>query len=319
MVQLSLVFVAAALVFVQGSPLLNKRIAQEIDKSLVNWQAACRQESNGSLQCNALAVKAFENLLAGADPCGQQDAADSLIDFAKQQKDGSQMITLAQIFAQQPRNSPNSVSIPYCQKAPKNAELIGLFQCQWIGDNQKVFVNGVTVGQFGTIPFGKTSAVSPPGSCPAHPGGPIPDGTQLVDITVKPFGGSDSSPAPAPTPDVNAIETTNDNRLASSSTTTTPPSAGNFQQGNGEDAQKLNRQFASLTPNSPCNDGENACVGGKFGQCVNGNFVLTSCAANLECFALPLVNKRGTTITCTTQEDAQQRIKNSGANGSLTG
>jgi len=253
-------------------------------------------------------------ICSGADPCGQQDAADSLIDFAKQQKDGSQMITLAQIFAQQARNSPNSVSIPYCQKPPKNPELNGLYQCQWIGDNLKVFVGGVALGQPGTIPFGMKSPVDPLGSCPAHPGGPIPNGSQLVDIiTLKPFAGSDSSPAPAP----NVTGTTSGNTLSVSSTTTT--STGGFQQKNGEDAQKLNRQFAALTPNSPCNGGEDACVDGKFAQCVNGNFVLTSCAAGQSCFGLPLVNSAGTTITCTTREDAQQRIKNSGATGGIAG
>lgn len=41
MVQLALAFVAAALVSVQASPLLEKRIAQTIADSLTKWQAAC--------------------------------------------------------------------------------------------------------------------------------------------------------------------------------------------------------------------------------------------------------------------------------------
>lgn len=38
------------------------------------------------------------------------------------------------------------------------------------------------------------------------------------------------------------------------------------------------QQFASLTPNSPCTEGEDACVNGEFAQCVSGKFVLTACA-----------------------------------------
>jgi hypothetical protein len=95
-----------------------------------------------------------------AGPCEQQDAADNQIDLAKQ-LNSQQMIALSQIFAQQPRNSPNSVSIPYCQKAPKNQELTGLFQCQFQGSNKQVFVGGVQVGGPGTIPFGRNAPVQP--------------------------------------------------------------------------------------------------------------------------------------------------------------
>ncbi|KAH9038264.1 hypothetical protein EDB84DRAFT_1560385 [Lactarius hengduanensis] len=92
-----------------------------------------------------------------------------------------------------------------------------------------------------------------------------------------------------------------------------------FTLQNGLDAQALNRKFQSLTPDSSCTDGENACVNGQLGQCVGGKFVLFSCSAPLQCIALPLVNKTGTSVTCDTPEDAAARIDATGAKGGLLG
>jgi len=92
-----------------------------------------------------------------------------------------------------------------------------------------------------------------------------------------------------------------------------------FSLDNGHDAQALNAKFAGLSASSPCTAGENACVNGAFAQCVNGNFVLAPCAGGLTCVALPLVNSRGTSITCDTEADALTRISNSGATGGLAG
>ncbi|KAG1841282.1 hypothetical protein F4604DRAFT_1939553 [Suillus subluteus] len=79
--------------------------------------------------------------------------------------------------------------MPYCQSAPHNAELNGLFQCQFQGDNPTAFV-----GSNGTIPFGMSAPVSPAGSCPANPSGLIADGSQLVDLTQNPgVGGTTAS------------------------------------------------------------------------------------------------------------------------------
>ncbi len=67
-----------------------------------------------------------------------------------------------------------------------------------------------------------------------------------------------------------------------------------FTLQNGKDAQALNSKFASLSANSKCTSGENACIGGAFAQCVNGKFVTTPCSGGLTCVALPLVNSAGT-------------------------
>jgi hypothetical protein len=42
-----------------------------------------------------------------------------------------------------------------------------------------------------------------------------------------------------------------------------------FTEQNGVDAKNLAAQFASLTPGSPCNSGENACIQGAFAQCLD--------------------------------------------------
>lgn len=99
------------------------------------------------------------------------------------------------IFKLLVRLQPTSQAVPYCQTAPANAELNGLFQCQFAGADEKTFVGGVAVGGAGTIPFGQTTPLSPAGSCPANPSGPVPDGQQLVSITQDPgvSGSSGSS------------------------------------------------------------------------------------------------------------------------------
>jgi hypothetical protein len=317
---------------------LQKRIAQVISSSTTFWEKAC-DAAGGGEQCNPVAVNSFETLLAAAGPCDQQNAADNMIDLAKTLQNNADVITFAQLFAQQPRNSPSSQSVQYCQQAPRNAELDGLFQCQFKGDNPTVFVGGVPVGQSGTIPFGHSQPLSPSGSCPANPSGPIADGTQLTDITKDPgvpSSGTSATPAASSTPA--ATDTAAAGAAATPTDTTpgtcgtaaaNPPAAtsqaadtstgGGFALKNGQDAQKLNAQFAKLTPDSSCTAGQDACINGGFAQCVAGKFTITPCGATLICAALPLVEKPGTSIACTTSADATSRIAATGASGGITG
>ncbi|KAF9648883.1 proline-rich protein [Thelephora ganbajun] len=313
---------ALALSTAQAAPIHTKRIAQVISASTQKWEAACRTAGGGE-KCNPISVTAFTTLLAAAGPCEQQNAADQMIDLAKQLNNDAQMIRLAQIFRQQPRNTPSSESVQYCQQPPRNPELSGLFQCQFAGAKTQTFVGGVPVGSPGTIPFGLSSPVNPAGSCPASPNGPIPDGQQLVDITQNPGSGGDvkTRPVSGGNPSRPAKNSTHIvNKPAPTHTSNVPtPQAGNFRLQNGKDAQKLNAHFTTLTANSSCTDGQIGCVSGGFAQCVGGKFVITQCGATLTCAALPLVNSRGTSITCTTKEDAITRIANTGAQGGLTG
>jgi len=395
----SLLFAITAFVslsHVRAAPMympLQKRIAQVIADSTTQWETACTAAGSGQ-QCNPISVTAFTTLLAAAGPCEQQDAADSMIDLAKQLNNDPDMIKFAQIFAQQPRNTPTSQSVPYCQQAPKNPELNGAFQCQFQSADKQTFVGGATVGSAGTIPFGLNAPVSPAGSCPANPNGPIADGSQLVDVTQNPGavgaggngggsgsggngngsssgngdqsddgedndGGDDDSndggdgnddndggddgnddggddgngdgdnnsnssscpPTPAPTATSDPVSTpvTPTAAPSSDSGSGSSSSSGGFQLQNGQDAQALNAQFANLSADSSCNDGDEACISGGFAQCVNGKFVITQCGSGLTCAALPLVNSPGTSITCTTVADANARIAATGAQGDLTG
>ncbi|GBE86208.1 hypothetical protein BKA93DRAFT_748474 [Sparassis latifolia] len=371
MARLTALFVAfsAVALHVNGLP-LTKRVAQVISDSTTKWEAACDTAGGGS-QCNVIAVNSFSTLLAAPGPCAQQNAADTMVSLAKQ-LNSNEMITLAQVFAQQPRNSPSSQAVPYCQQAPNNTELNGLYQCQFQSVNEQTFVGGLAVGSAGTIPFGLSAPVSPAGSCPANPSGTIPDGQQLVDITQNPGVGSSgsgssnatanasaaassaasasatvaavssSAPVSASAPAsatagsgscvapsvassvVTPVASSSAAGMMASASATASASSGNsssssFQQANGQAAQALNAQFASLTANSTCNAGDNACISSGFAQCVNGQYVNLGCASGLQCFALPLVNKQGTSIACTTQADALARIQATGAQGGVTG
>ncbi|KIK66674.1 hypothetical protein GYMLUDRAFT_37816 [Collybiopsis luxurians FD-317 M1] len=353
MFRINVLFVLSAALMASAAP-IEKRIAQTIADSTTQWVAACTKAGGGS-QCNTISQTAFTTLLAAGGNCDQQNAADSMIDLAKTLNSDPDMIRLAQIFVQQPRNAPDSLQVPYCQTAPKNAELNGFFHCQFAGSDFTKFSGDQT----GNVPLGLT-AVNPPGSCPAS-NTPVPDGEQLNTLVTSPgtpLGGSSASGASAASGSAGVAVAPSSAGVAaapsSAGAAATAPSAGaasadnvgagaapaasaagsvasasaspaagaastgsssasGFQLQNGQDAIKLNSQFASLTPSSPCTDGEQACVDGGFAQCVGGSFQITQCSGGTQCFALPLVNKAGTSITCTTQADANARIAATGA------
>ncbi|CAJ0754126.1 1555_t:CDS:10 [Entrophospora sp. SA101] len=88
-----------------------------------------------------------------------------------------------------------------------------------------------------------------------------------------------------------------------------------IQELNADDAEALQEKFKSFTKNTKCVANDEACIGKDFAQCVttveNGKnvdkFVTTSCG-NLECVVLPLVLKRGTSITCATKQEQKRRL-----------
>jgi hypothetical protein len=160
------------------------------------------------------------------------------------------------------------VSVQYCQKAPRNPELNGLFQCQFQSTDPVKFTGGAKVPDPGTFPFGQTAILNPPGSCPAHPSGPIPDGTQLVDQVSSPGlppgnnpgngtnGGTPSSDSPQTSSTLTPVVSSTAPAAPSSQTSTSSASSGTsgFHVQNGKDAQALNLQFQSLTPDSSCSN-----------------------------------------------------------------
>ncbi|KAF8067718.1 carbohydrate-binding module family 19 protein [Lyophyllum atratum] len=107
-----------------------------------------------------------------------------------------------------------------------------------------------------------------------------------------------------------------DDNTNTTTPTTTPNTA---QKQNGLDAQQLNVKFASLKASDACQDGEMACVTNSFAQCVSGKWAVTPCAAGIQCVALPLVNKPGTSIVCDSNADALARFAAAGVQGGITG
>ena len=66
--------------------------------------------AGGADECNILSGKASNTLLAAVAPCDQQDTADAMIDLAKKLNNDADMIKLAQIFVQEPRNTVRSAA-----------------------------------------------------------------------------------------------------------------------------------------------------------------------------------------------------------------
>jgi len=173
---------------VAASPITKKRTDQTFDESTEQWVQACKAAGGGN-DCNNISVNAFDELSADtqAPLCGQQDGGDNMVDLAKKISKGGQpdpdMIRLAQIFIQQPRNTPDNKMVPYCQTPPRNAELAGYYQCQFASPAKSGVYSG---DKTATTPLGLGAPVSPAGSCPAYPSGPVPNGKQLVDLVKVP-------------------------------------------------------------------------------------------------------------------------------------
>ncbi|PAV14840.1 hypothetical protein PNOK_0939300 [Pyrrhoderma noxium] len=328
----SLLFSVLFVTFASAIP-LQKRIAQTIADSTKDWEQACLA-AGGADKCNPISQTAFTSLLAAGGNCDQQNAADSMIDLAKQLGNDPEMIRLAQLFVQQPRNAPDSLQVPYCQSEPKNAELNGLFHCQFAGSDFTKFSGDQT----GNLPLG-LSAVNPPGSCPAKTDGPVPDGVQLNTLVQSP-GTPEGGNAGATAGSTGAAGDGSGSKESGSSDTTSvaivsatsvpvatataatgvaPPGSKPFTLQNGLDAQKGNAEAATLSAGSACTDGEVTCAGADVGQCVGGKIVTTACSGGTQCFVLPLLNKAGTSAACTTEDDASARIAATGATGGITG
>ncbi|EXX54068.1 uncharacterized protein OCT59_011030 [Rhizophagus irregularis] len=97
--------------------------------------------------------------------------------------------------------------------------------------------------------------------------------------------------------------------LALSYTTLSSAQGQNFRPANADKAEQLTKEFAKLTKDSPCENNAQACVEDQFAQCVGGKFQLNSCGGGeLKCVVLPLVNKPGTSITCSTEADRLARL-----------
>lgn len=104
-----------------------------------------------------------------------------------------------------------------------------------------------------------------------------------------------------------------------SSSAGAPSSATPFAKQNALDAQKLNARFKTIKATDSCTGNEMACIDGGFAQCVGGQWQVQKCSGNLRCYALPLVNKAGTSLACDTQEDSKSRFEAAGVSGGIDG
>lgn len=124
---LALVVIVASVAAAPAPLKLDKRIAQTISDSTTAWVQACvstysrsqegcahslgiQNKAGGGQQCNTVSQNAFMTLLAAGGNCDQQNAADGMVNLAKQLNNDADMIRLAQIFVQQPRNAVCPVS-----------------------------------------------------------------------------------------------------------------------------------------------------------------------------------------------------------------
>ncbi|KDQ61048.1 hypothetical protein JAAARDRAFT_32043 [Jaapia argillacea MUCL 33604] len=169
------------------------------------WHDLCSSTSFvGDEDENACKTLTFQNLttalLPSSNPCAQQDLADDMITYSKSSSitptQKHALVSFALTYRTYPRNalsSPSSdsmdtgvkggsqmvmqsyvgrgvvLSSPYCQKAPVNAELVGVVNGQggegvrvdpglFLGVGEEVFA----FGERGSCPFGMNSDV---GSC----------------------------------------------------------------------------------------------------------------------------------------------------------
>ncbi|KAJ3092930.1 hypothetical protein HK102_000473 [Quaeritorhiza haematococci] len=94
------------------------------------------------------------------------------------------------------------------------------------------------------------------------------------------------------------------------------PQSSGFARPNGEDAQRQNARKSGFKVGDSCTVGVDSapdtgmCIGGRdTGLCAGGKIVRTgTCAQGLDCFYLPLVLRRGTTVSCTTNAEKDARI-----------
>jgi hypothetical protein len=113
--------------------------------------------------------------------------------------------------------------------------------------------------------------------------------------------------APAPNPPASTPPSGSPGTPTPPSNPSTSPPA-NFLQQNKIDARQKDSARNSIAPGSACTGGDVVCAGDLVGQCANGAIVTTACNTGLKCRILPLQLRPGTTVSCTTDEDAARRL-----------
>ncbi|KAI9090483.1 hypothetical protein DFS34DRAFT_637535 [Phlyctochytrium arcticum] len=180
-------------------------------------------------------------------------------------------------------------------------------------DGAQAIANAVASAPLNVIPPAQLPGPNPPCGSAGGNGGaaaPPPQQAPKQKQTAAPQ-------APAPAPKAAPTGPSCGAAPAAPATPVTPPAAKAAGGGggldaircaNGRAAQTADNAKTGLSANSACTDGTSTCVGNSFGQCVGGKFLLTACPATLACQVLPLVNKEGTSVACSSDTDKNSRI-----------
>lgn len=107
--------------------------------------------------------------------------------------------------------------------------------------------------------------------------------------------------------------------ILTGASTSLPQSGAGFQLENARLAKSADDAKFANSVGDTCTGDQVICVGSALGQCVNGRIVsLGNCGGATQCQVLPLVNRPGTSTTCSTEEDKQRRFVAAGLNESRT-
>ncbi|KAJ1336359.1 hypothetical protein BSLG_007143 [Batrachochytrium salamandrivorans] len=271
-------------------------------------------------ECATASGASISTILANAGTCDQQDAADNFINLANQgvtdPDKKARFIALAQMFLAHERNSVPDPCSKICPRPPVNPQLLNIFPAQDPAYNQ-------------------------------GDGTPAPDQTNCSNGSTpnkrsrkgrKGKKGGDEACAPTGNGNAGDDQSQKDNQEKNKNQKANKGKKGkkggkgkkgkkggkggktadnkgngktessNFQCENGKLAQSAD---LSRSAGGSCTDGETICLSnGDFGQCDNGALVATTCGATLSCQVLPLLKKAGTSATCSTDSDREDRIKN---------
>ena len=88
--------------------------------------------------------------------------------------------------------------------------------------------------------------------------------------------------------------------------TSDPDDIAEIRKKNADDAEALQAKFDTFTPETECVPDDTACIDGAFAKCATvledgeykDKYQIMPCGDTLECWVLPLVLKRGTSLTC---------------------
>ncbi|KAI8923051.1 hypothetical protein BC831DRAFT_473011, partial [Entophlyctis helioformis] len=319
-------FVAGLIVAALSCPaLVSARFQNENDPAFKAILAeihdsVCVGSTFNAGECPTASGAAISTILANAGPCDQQDAADGFIDLANKgvtdPTKRARFIRLAQQFRVHERNSVPNPCSAICERPPRNAQLLGLRQDQdpacksppafppqqaaaASANAAQVQSNLAAVGRAAVQTGGTASPSSPP---------PPPAGNGGKNAKTDTGGDKPKKDAKPATTAGNPSKPASDGAGAGSGAGI---GATPFRCQNGRDAQAGQQRASSLKAKASCagQDGLVVCLAdGSVGQCANGVFVSTPCAATLSCQVLPLRNRAGTSVACTTAADASARI-----------